>query len=785
MALQKITAGISGAQAADIIFNNDKENEFNIRQNAAYRSYYGWHLNGTNAYLSKTGVPFLNNTPCEYEITLKMPADPTPNQMIFNLGEFYLNVNGGALVVYHKTAGGASGNVAGFATTYAGKKIVLGLKIDSPTTLMRVLVNGVIVENISGIEPLNATPNPTTIFIGSYTGTGLFSAIEVFNFIVRDAAGAEISRLDYDHPPTTNYLGVPYVYGVPLDVTDDREAEAVFNGTTSFIGIEAPQLVIAGDVNETYLFDMELPAGPFAVGAILTTATGGLQVYLNGVNIAVVKQGVAVMYNFNASVYYAKRVMLAVVRTPTEYVVYANGAALPRAVAGGYASMTAQTAGLIGATAVGVQHIVAKFYNIVKYNRALSAAEVRNLEVDFVGGTNDAYLFLKNDKLAADDWRDLKSQAAISMQNVAVNYPAFIYNDTDAAASLLLAGLPAEIVVVANKEANIYWANVVPNYAKQYFIEFKITGSSVRNMNNGLRILYAATGTYAGTVALYDLDGNVLETKALSILVVAANAGTGTKQFLFTGDSTIDDATMINPTTPYYDHVGPQIVHEFYDFCNANKGFTPLMIGHKRDYPPYLHAGMSGWSSAGFLDSTSPFWVGGAINFASYVSTQIATIAGAANRIDGFYYQIGINDLKNDSTPPETVVANVKTLLGFFLTAYPAAKVLIGMPASGCDPTGWSLHFYGGSSYNIFTAKMRKLQKLYIEAFANGAYAANVHLVNTGHWIDRFYGFPNKLVNTSARSTQQELEHWDSVHPNEGGYNQMADAVVAAFKKII
>ena len=348
-----------------------------------------------------------------------------------------------------------------------------------------------------------------------------------------------------------------------------------------------------------------------------------------------------------------------------------------------------------------------------------------------------------------------------------------------------LSTVPSTLYVTSNKEYNLYIDNLIIDYSKLGMsLEVKGPDNVIRSMDRNIRFNMPNAGTTSLTFTLYDSLVNIIEEKIVSLQTTLPTAGTGTKQFLFVGDSTIDDALMVDGQ-PYYGFEGPQIVHEFYDMCNNNKGFTPLMIGHKRDYPPYYHAGMSGWNSADFLNSSSPFWYNGKNDFKHYVQTQIATIDGAVDRVDFMIYQIGINDLKNENGDVTTLINNVKTFINQFLADYPDAKVIIGIPASGNDATGWSVHFFDWSRFMLFRKKMIEYHKEILTTFDNGAYNANVFVCNAGQMIDRIYGFPYKLEPVSSRITTQVMQHWDSVHPDQVGYNQMADGYFGRIKALV
>lgn len=342
--------------------------------------------------------------------------------------------------------------------------------------------------------------------------------------------------------------------------------------------------------------------------------------------------------------------------------------------------------------------------------------------------------------------------------------------------------IPSNIYIAQNSECNIWYSNVIPTFEKDNVVcESSGGGQFIRNMDRCLRYTPTSLINQTLSLSIYDTFGQ--DSKATQSVVMNAinpTAGTGTLQFLFVGDSTIDD-----PTPGIYGYDKPAIVQHVYDLCDNNKGFTPLFIGHKKNYPPYYHAGMSGWASSDFLNSNSPFWYNGANDFQHYVQTVISDIPGATNKVDFMIYQIGINDLKNDSIPASTVIENIKTFVNQFRAAYPSAKIIIGFPASGCDTTGYSLHFFGNSSYLLFTNKMRELWKLIIDNFDNGAYASNVYICNAGQWVDRKYGFPHENLPPYQNSPDTEFSHTDSVHPNQSGYFCMGDAYFGRIKSLV
>lgn len=766
------------ATLEDIEGKANQSDLMQLETNITYNNFYSWNLDGFSSYLLKSNFSFLNANKGEYIMVFTVPQNTEPNQMLFHIGEFMVTINGGFLQVYHRLGGGSSGGAN--IVTYAGKKIILRLIVDRDginNPVMYVNINGE-VKGAFNIDDI--TPSNSHLYIGSYQGSTLFSSFSFFSLTVVNGDKTILSILDYNNTPDTTNNSQVRIYDEDKKVIE-KDAELICDGISAYLELNAENIVSAGNVKETFLFDLKLPNDVAKNQVLACGESSSLMLQINGGRLILGKSGIAGMYSANIGSFSGKRIRLIIIRDTTSFSLNINGVDVPLDEMSGYLELESCSAFYIG----GLKNVLNSeitLYSFMKLNRVLSLDEVQNYDFSFL--MNESYVSYNNDKIGINNWADIKSVGNSNMYNCEVKYPRFVYTSQSVIENKLLNSFPSELYVCVNQEANIYWSNVINGYENNYVAELAIDGSYIRNMDKCLRINYPIVGDYQGILNLYSSNGTLLESKAIVIKSRALNAGSGTLQFLFVGDSTIDDALIIDGQ-PYYDHEGAQIVKMFYDLSSANKGYTPLMIGHKRDYPPYFHAGMSGWASSSFLNSSSPFWYNGKNNFKNYVQTQIQTIPGATDRIDYLIYQIGINDLKNNVVTPEEVITNIKNFIGQFSADYPDAKIIVGFPALGNDTTGYSVHFYGTSSYMLFTTKMKKLHQLMLESFDNGSFAENVYICNAGQWIDRVYGFPYKNVPTSSRSTVEVMEHWDSVHPNADGYNQMADAYFARIKSLV
>lgn len=743
-----------------------------------YNNYYSWVLDGISSFLVKNNFYFLNTDRGEYVMVLVVPENTNYNQILFHIGEFMVTIISGKIRVYHKAGGGASGETN--IEEYASKKIILRLIVDRNAVnkpIMFINING---ESKVGFVIDDMTLSNNNLYVGSYNGTSLFSSYSFFSISAINVNRTVLSTLDYDNKPDSyNNIQVK-IYDAEKRV-QEKDAEIIMDGASAYLTINAESLIIAGNTTETFIFDVILPSDMSKNQVLACGDNASLMLQINASVLIIGKSGVSGMYSYNIADYANKRVRMFIVRDVSSYKLYINGIEKTLSVTGGYMGIEGSSNFYIGGLKNALNSAIT-VYSFMKLNRVLETDQIRNYDLSTL--MNESYISYNNDNIGIDYWADRKGIGKSNMYNCVVKYPRFIYPSGIDITGEILKSFPDEIYVTVNKEANIYWENVIDGYTNNYVAELSISGTNIRNMNRCLRIKYQEVGDYKGVINLYSVNGDLIENKAITIKARALLSGSGTLQFLFVGDSTIDDALMIDGK-PYYDHEGPQIVKMFYDLSSANKGYNPLMIGHKRDYPPYFHAGMSGWASSSFLNSDSPFWYNGKNDFKHYVQTQIASISGAVDRIDYMIYQIGINDLKANAITAESVIVNIETFIGQFLADYPTAKIIIGFPASGNDTSGYSLHFYGNSSFMLFISKMKKLYQLLLQNFDKGVFAPNVYVCNAGQWIDRIYGFPYNDVTASERSTAKVMEHWDSVHPNESGYNQMADAYFAMIKYLV
>lgn len=152
--------------------------------------------------------------------------------------------------------------------------------------------------------------------------------------------------------------------------------------------------------------------------------------------------------------------------------------------------------------------------------------------------------------------------------------------------------------------------------------------------------------------------------------------------------------------------------------------------------------------------------------------------------VDAFYIFLGTNGLMatDAQTLPRTeyckrVVKRGKELVGMLREVYPNAKVkIMGLPIQ-------SIGGGNGASYGADLPLTDNYEIIYYKKELDLAYEAwceeedYMEFINLSGQFDCEYGYPTKQKPVNTRSEILETIDTNSVHPNMGGYMQIADAV--------
>lgn len=191
----------------------------------------------------------------------------------------------------------------------------------------------------------------------------------------------------------------------------------------------------------------------------------------------------------------------------------------------------------------------------------------------------------------------------------------------------------------------------------------------------------------------------------------------------------------------------------------------------------------------------NPFWnpTTNQLDLAYYKSR-----IGFSGNFDVVTMRMGINDClyKNVHTEQDFDVTldRYKYLVNLFLED--GAKVIVELPLTDVsDHDAWGVNDGSGSTNagkNMYQADMWRWREAIIETFDNGAYGDDVEVGCAGLCVDRWYGYPatGTIVpvmpgKVATRLGVTSLMHNNYVHPNKGGYMQLADALYPQLLRLL
>ena len=192
----------------------------------------------------------------------------------------------------------------------------------------------------------------------------------------------------------------------------------------------------------------------------------------------------------------------------------------------------------------------------------------------------------------------------------------------------------------------------------------------------------------------------------------------------------------------------------------------------------------------------NPFWNpdSNTLDLAYYKSK-----IGFNGSFDVVTMRMGINDslFKNIHSDAdfEVTLNRYKSLVDLFVAD--GAKVIVELPLTDVsDHDAWGVNDGAGSANaagkNMYQADMWRWREAIIETFDNGAYGNNVEVGCAGLCVDRWYGYPATGTiapvmsgKVATRLGVTSIMHNNSVHPNNGGYMQLADALYPQLLRLL
>ena len=343
----------------------------------------------------------------------------------------------------------------------------------------------------------------------------------------------------------------------------------------------------------------------------------------------------------------------------------------------------------------------------------------------------------------------------------------------------------------------------------------KTNNNRVRKCGKDLRRYFECTGLSSGTYKIganiVDRNFNVIAEKEITLSVLSPTSPLTMKNILLIGDSETEGITNNSGISV------AQGASEEGTFSYANElkrllttstspdGFpTGLNLSNvqligTRNTSDGRHEGYGGKDVNFFLGTTSPFYVGGKIDFNAYLA-QDSVYGDTSNKgVDVIYILLGANvgnsvsvdengRIIYDSSAYKTqmipLIEKIKEQLVDDSSAVyysPNLKiVLLSYVFPWVD--GFGYHPYGSNEFTdgILNARNYIAYKFVNDELAE-TYGPLVESVMVSQMVDseNCYAYIEKKKN--AYSSETELAHIEAVHPNRNGYRLYAQAVARDF----
>lgn len=190
-------------------------------------------------------------------------------------------------------------------------------------------------------------------------------------------------------------------------------------------------------------------------------------------------------------------------------------------------------------------------------------------------------------------------------------------------------------------------------------------------------------------------------------------------------------------------------------------------------------------------ESGNPFWDSdtGANNFTKYREKM----GMGSSKFDIVVIMLGTNDCIGNirTNVQSTVDAAVKLIDSILADAGDYhTKIIIQMtPPDASSISSWQV--YPDSSGSASGKKMGfwhnlwNLRALLYNEFTKDKWSGKVYIGQAALGIDRYYGYPYTMVESSSRINIKEVFHDNSVHPNLQGYQQLGDGYYLQVKALL
>ena len=320
----------------------------------------------------------------------------------------------------------------------------------------------------------------------------------------------------------------------------------------------------------------------------------------------------------------------------------------------------------------------------------------------------------------------------------------------------------------------------------------------------------SATGTFRIKVNLLDARRRLHDSTSFEIRVLSPTSPASMKNILFIGDS--ETQGQMNNSDITSAMGASEEKNSFFSFVNevkrlltgndsaqpglpASIGLSNIQMIGTQNTSAGRHEGYGGKDAAWFMSSSSPFYIGGKIDFNAYLAQNSVYGNTSKKGVDIIYIMLGAN-VTNDYIAYKDRIYTLKTQYDVQMTNLintiktqliddssktyynPNLKiVLLNYAFPYLDGRGY--HPYGSNEYGDNIGSLQGYLICYnINKKLKNSYSGIVDNILISPQVDseNAYAYFEKEKNNYM--TEKELTRIEAVHPNEIGYRQFGSAVV-------
>lgn len=331
-----------------------------------------------------------------------------------------------------------------------------------------------------------------------------------------------------------------------------------------------------------------------------------------------------------------------------------------------------------------------------------------------------------------------------------------------------------------------------------------------KDLNRYFEFISTAAGTYTLKLNVTSRNLDIIAAKEVTVNVVAPASPQTKKNILFIGDSVTQGTTLNTNGVSADSDAGAgtdsPFSNEVKDLLTSSRtatatlpaglGLSNIQLIGSLNTNGGRNEGRGGWTTQQYMQSGSPFYIGGKVDFNAYLDQNSIYPDASRKGVDVIYILLGANDSRPlavanervgwDESTYNTRIVNLITAIKEQLITDPTKTyynpnlkvVLLGYPYPYL--AGYGYHPYGSGQYtdgNGTAKSFAAISDSNDEVAAMDAFSSFVSTYRVAGQVDSQYSYAWKTKQVNIYMSKTELVGIEGTHPNAFGYKQMGAAI--------